>query len=105
MRHIGHLPGGQARVFSDYLVSRGIRNEVEREQDGTYAIWIREEDQVTEAAEHLKRFTGNPNASDFSGAAADAEKVRLAEKADALRPGKMFSRNSAATAWESSLTC
>jgi GlpG protein len=80
MRHIGHLPGGKARVFSDFLVSRGIRNEVERENDGSYSIWIHDEDQVAQAQGLLTRFAGDSNAAEFIQAGEAAEKVRASQK-------------------------
>ncbi len=82
MRHIGHLPGGQARVFSDFLFSRGIRNEVERETDGTFSIWVRDEDQVASAQDLLTRFSAQPEAPEFQDASDAAEKARTAEKED-----------------------
>lgn len=80
MRQIGHLPGGSARVFSDYLISRGIHHEVERESDGNFAIWIRDEDQVTQAQDFLQQFSSNPGAPEFNHAAAEAEQARIAQK-------------------------
>lgn len=82
MRHIGHLPAGSARVFSDFLISRGIHHEVERETDGSFAIWVRDEDQVTPAQEFLRQFSSNPNAAEFSNASVEAERARAAEKKD-----------------------
>lgn len=80
MRHIGHLPAGSARVFSDFLVSRGIHNEVERESDGSFAVWVRDEDQVAPAQEFLQQFASNPNATEFSNASAAAEEARASQK-------------------------
>ncbi|MBC8096585.1 MAG: rhomboid family intramembrane serine protease [Akkermansiaceae bacterium] len=82
MRHIGHLPGGQARIFSDFLFSRGIRNEVERESDGTFSIWVRDEDQVVSAQDLLTRFSTEPRGTEFQDASEVAEKARAAEKAE-----------------------
>ncbi len=80
MRHIGHLPGGQARVFSDFLVARGVSNEVERENDGSFAIWIHDEDAVPRAQEFLGRYLADPNAAEFLTAGAEAEKARALHK-------------------------
>jgi Uncharacterized membrane protein (homolog of Drosophila rhomboid) len=80
MRQIGHLPAGHARVFSDYLVAQGIRHEVDRENDGTYALWVHDEDQVAQAEELLKRFAANPTGAEYTSAGAAAEKARAREK-------------------------
>jgi GlpG protein len=85
MRHIGQLPGGQARIFSDFLVTQGIRNEVDRENDGSYAIWIRDEDQVHDAMQLLSRYVSNPDAPEYSRAAEEAEQTRLREQKDLQR--------------------
>lgn len=83
MRHIGHLPSvTQAQVFSDFLVTRGIRNEVEHEADGSWAIWIRDEDQVSAAQEWLGKYSANPEGAEFLKAGAEAARVREAEKKD-----------------------
>jgi len=82
MRQIGHLPGGRARVFSDYLVSRGIRHEVDRENDGTYAVWVHDEDQLAQAEDMLKRFAAAPDAPEFAEAGVAAEKARAQQKQD-----------------------
>jgi GlpG protein len=83
MRHIGQLPDQtQARVFGDFLVANGIRNETEREADGSWVIWIREEDQVAPAQTWLEVFRKNPNATEFRAATTEAAKVRAAEAQD-----------------------
>lgn len=80
MRQIGHLPAGQARVFSDYLQSQRVRHEVERENDGTYAIWVHDEDQLAQAETLLKRFSADPHATEFVEAGDAAERVRAQER-------------------------
>ncbi len=61
MRHIGHLPDqAQGHRFGDFLVARGIRNEIEAEADGSSLIWIVEEDQLAEAQALLEKFRANP---------------------------------------------
>jgi GlpG protein len=83
MRHIGQLPdSAQANVFGDFLVANGIRNELEREADGSWSVWIREEDQVAAAQTWLATFRKNPNAAEFQAAAVKAAKVREAEAQD-----------------------
>jgi GlpG protein len=81
MRLIGQLrDSGPARAFSDFLVSRNIHHQADRESDGSWSIWVRDEHQVVEAREWLSRFTADPQATEFGQASADAMKVRLAEE-------------------------
>ena len=83
MRHIGHLPDDrQARVFGDFLVARGIRNQIEAEADGSSVIWIVEDDQLAEAKAWLEKFRADPEGVEFRSAAAGAAKARKAEAAD-----------------------
>ena len=56
-------------MFGDFLVANGIRNELERETDGSWSVWIREEDQVAAAQTWLATFRKNPNAAEFQAAA------------------------------------
>ena len=47
MRHIGSFASeAQARFFTDFLLSRDIRSHLESEADRSWAIWIRDEDQI-----------------------------------------------------------
>lgn len=83
MRQIGSLPAeAQARLFLDYLLSRGIRGEAEGESDRTWAIWIRDDDHIPEAQSALTRFQANPSAPEFQKATAEADKARKAAAED-----------------------
>src|SRR4051812_24220376 len=85
MRHIGSLPQqAQARLFGDFLLARGIRNEVEPE-DGGWSVWIRDEDQVPAAEALLAQFQANPGAPEFQRASDEATRVRKAEAEDLAR--------------------
>jgi GlpG protein len=86
MRNIGSLPGeAEARLFSDYLLSRGIHGEIEAETDRTWSIWIRDEDHIAEAESALTRFRANPAAPEFHKATEEAAKARKAEAEDLAR--------------------
>jgi hypothetical protein len=83
MRSIGHLPDeAQARVFGDYLVAQGIRNEVEPDTGAAWAVWIKDEDQVAAAQTALAKFRVNPRAEEFRNARSAAAKTREAEARD-----------------------
>jgi GlpG protein len=62
MRIIGHVQSEPAaRTFSDYLYVKGIKNQVEAENDGTWAIWIHAEDEIEQARNLLRNYLSNPD--------------------------------------------
>jgi GlpG protein len=80
MRHIGHIQNqAQGRIFGDFLVAKGIRNEIEAEADGSSLIWIVEEDRIPEAQAWLEKFRADPAGAEFRDAATLAAKTRKAE--------------------------
>jgi GlpG protein len=84
MRHIGQLSDEtQARTFADFLVGRDIANDVERDEDGSWTVWIISDDQLAAAQEWLAKFRANPNAEEFRKGAAEAARVRK-EQAEEL---------------------
>lgn len=63
MRQAGTLASEQdARLFSDYLHSKGIANEAEQNRDGSWAIWIHDDGRLNEGREELERFAADPTA-------------------------------------------
>ena len=81
MRMIGHVENEPAaRTFSDYLYVKGIRNQLEAESDGRWAVWIHAEEEVEPAHDLLRSFLGNPNDAEFRREAARAADVRAQEK-------------------------
>lgn len=80
VRSIGNLPNEpQARRFGDYLLAQGIRNEVESDTDGSWLIWVLEDEQLGQGRALLEQFRQEPAAPEFSSAAARAEQVRTQE--------------------------
>jgi GlpG protein len=81
MRPIGNLPEEkQARLFGDYLLTQGIRNEVEHDSDGSWLIWVLDDEQLQVGRALLDRFRENPQSSEFSAKAAAADKLRKDEE-------------------------
>ena len=86
MRNIGSLASeAQARFFTDFLLSRNIRSQLDAESDRTWSIWIRDEDQIEEAQAALTRFLANPRAPEFDKAPEAAARTREAEAEDLAR--------------------
>jgi GlpG protein len=85
MRIIGYLPGeADARTFGDYLLVQGIENDVEAEKDGTWAVWIRAEDELERAKVELEAFRANPADPKFkktARAAVDVKEQKRREQA------------------------
>jgi len=62
MRSIGQIIGEErARTLGNYLLFNDIENQIEAEADGSYSIWIVEEDKVDPARSILSGFLGNPD--------------------------------------------
>src|SRR5262245_46534433 len=83
MRLIGHLSNQSgASVFGDYLLANGIKNQIEAEKDGTFAVWIHSEEDLSRAKEFLAHFLANPSDTKFRDASQQARQVLEAEKRD-----------------------
>jgi GlpG protein len=83
MRSIGNLTDEKtARAFGDFLVATGVRNQIEHETDGSWSVWVVDEDHITDAQTALARYRANPDAAEFHQAAATAAKVREDEAKD-----------------------
>ncbi len=86
MRTIGNLASQKAAArFSDFLFVRGIENQIEPEDDGTFSLWIIDEDHVASAANMLATFRANPDARDFDRSDDAEKKRRAAEQSDKAR--------------------
>ena len=56
MRSIGEiLNEADAKRFGDYLYANGIANDVD-EDEGTWTVWIHDDEQITKAEEELSAF-------------------------------------------------
>ena len=81
MRPIGNLPEEkQARLFGDYLLTQGVRNEVELDVDGSWIVWVVDDDQLEAGRGMLDRFRQDPNSREFSSKAVAAEQLRAKEE-------------------------
>ena len=108
MRRVGNLPtAADARAFSDFLHTRGIESNAETEDDGSFAIWVLDDDQVAEASGHLSRYRASPDKPEFREATARAATIRReAEKTERRRRSTViddaragYERNFSGFAW------
>jgi len=76
MRQIGSFPDDRVQHFVDYLVANGMPAETSRGSDGTYEVWIIEEDHLAEASRQFTEFSADPQDDKYRQAATQARKVR-----------------------------
>lgn len=80
MRSIGQLSDErQAKRFSDFLLTQGIRNEVEADGPGVWSVWVLDDEQLVAGQSWLERFQRDPAAAEFAQAAT-ADEVRAREQ-------------------------
>ncbi len=70
----------RARVFSDYLFGKGIENEIEAGDDGTWVIWILSEDRVEEAKQLFAEYIEAPDSEDFIAARGAADRIKAEQR-------------------------
>ena len=81
MRLISRLNSeSNAKTLGDYLTCLEIRNTVEPEADGQWAVWVYSEDQLEAAGKALADYLANPNDPKFRRASAKAGAVRQREE-------------------------
>lgn len=79
MRQAGSIAAAnEAQRFAAHLITCGITAQIEQDEpNGVWAIWIRDEDHLSQAKEELKQFLANPNHERYAGAEqAAAQKLR-----------------------------
>jgi GlpG protein len=79
MRQIGSLTNQRdAQRLAAFLITQGI--DAHTEQDtGEWAIWVRDENRLEEAKEHLAQFRFDPQDSRYRSAEREAEAIRRQE--------------------------
>jgi len=79
MRQIGTIPNVDwAERFTAFLLTQGILAQAE-EENGAWAIWVRNEDHLDEAKSAFERFIGNPDDSQYQDALREASAILDAE--------------------------
>jgi GlpG protein len=88
MRRIGTLNSERdARAFSDYLFTLKIDTQVSG-QDGSWDIWLLDEDQLEQGRRELESFRADPNDAKYAAAAGIARAQRDAELQAVLTAAK-----------------
>ena len=79
MRQIGILPNQvQAERLIAFLITQGIPAHAEHEGE-SWAIWVRDEDQLQQAKEAVEQFVQNPDDSRYQGVRREASAILEAE--------------------------
>jgi len=80
MRKIGTITDEtQAQIFSDYLYAMGIANQIQKDQEPLWHIWVRDEDQLNQSKVLLSEFLNDPNAPKYHSAVSQAHQKREQE--------------------------
>jgi GlpG protein len=88
MRQIGTLPDEQqARTFEDYVLTLGVRTQIDEDPDG-WAVWVYEEDQVEQARGELEKFVADPDDPSYAQASRRAARLRREAEKQAERARK-----------------
>ena len=91
MRMIGLIKNeAAASSFRDYLLVQGIENQLEKESDGTWSVWVHADDELDRASRFLAEFRDKPDDSRFHLASAQAAQLRAREQADRESFDKRF---------------
>ena len=91
MRIIGHIQTEpSARTFSAYLYVQGIKNQIEAEKDGTWALWVHAEDELEKANQLLKTFLSSPNDPRYQHVAKQAREQAEREQTQEASAAKRF---------------
>ena len=79
MRAIGEIDNElKAKRFGDYLYANGITNDVD-EDEGTWTVWIHDDDQIAKAEEELSAFHKDSDNQRYAKGAKEAAKLREKE--------------------------
>src|SRR5262245_61777304 len=100
MRLIGHAQNqGDARRFGDYLYVEGITNEIERDTDQSWAIWVHDEDQLDRSKHLLAEFRADPKNPRFDAGAKAGELREREKEEDEAYKKKLVTRHHILQRW------
>jgi GlpG protein len=90
MRQIGSIDNETEAIrFGDHLLTKGIKNHIESQSAGGWAIWVEDDDLLDRARGELAQFRTNPADARYD-AADKAEKIRKTEERDETRRRRQF---------------
>ena len=79
MRYLGNVETEQAAArFQNYMITRDVQISFD-EEDGSWALWVRDEDQLDEAKTEYQTYQGDPDNVKYLAAAKVGERIRAQE--------------------------
>jgi len=72
--------GTTAKALGDYLLSKGIGNQVDEEDVSLWSVWVHDDDHLDDARGHLEFFRANPTHADIRRAMHQATEIRAEQK-------------------------
>jgi len=80
VRQIGTLPKGRdPKIFSDYLLTLGIKTRADEQPDG-WSVWVYNEDQVSRASNELQSYLSRPDDPVYRDVNQAAQAIRRQEQ-------------------------
>lgn len=80
MRKIGSYPDRRAESFVDYLTAEGLAANAVKSSEGTYELWIVDEDHWEEAKQRFAKFEASPDDPQYAKAAKKARDIRREQR-------------------------
>lgn len=81
MRQIGSIQDERlAGTLSDYLYAKGIKNKIEYEEDGTWEIWVFDEEQLETSRKLMDEFLLDPGKKEFKNHLKQAQEMKYVEE-------------------------
>lgn len=81
MRMIGNIGNpAQARSFGDFLLVKGIPNQIEDDEDGSCQIWVHDDAHLAAAEKLFAEFQQDPRNQAFYGASGRAAEIRSTKR-------------------------
>lgn len=81
MRQIGSIQDERlAGTLSDYLYAKGIKNKIEYEEDGTWEIWVFDEEQLETSRKLMDEFLLDPGKKEFKDHLKQAQEMKHVEE-------------------------
>lgn len=104
MRKIGTFPDRRAEKFADYLTAEGMPANVQKTDEGSYNLWVVDEDHWEQCKAQFEEFLADPDADKYNHAGKVARDIRREERVrqervrQRVRVGKqVFSRRTPIT--------
>lgn len=100
MRQVGQLNNElDASVFRDFLFNRGIACDVEPSGNGTWSVWVHDEDRLVEVGDLFNRFRASPDDPFFVKGADGAEEKRSRQDREERSLDRKMKRRAKMDAW------